>query len=352
MFRPLEDVAAAAARAGVSPAAIELCWTSEIVDLHIDTFIPPRLWGHDPLVERGRWPFGRHFFTHLDVPRMRRGGLTAAMWSITTNPWRQARWPQFLANVQRMQALVARSAGQLAFARTRSEYDAVRARGAHAVLLSVQGGNALDGGQVAEVPDGLLTRVTLVHLTNSGLGTTSSPGAKLRRRRGLTDAGRALIEQLNAARVWVDLAHIHPDGFWDALEVHATDRPPIVTHTGVDGVRPHWRNLDDRQIRAIADRGGVVGIMAHLPFLAARNQGRDGRMLVAHMQHVIDVAGEDAVALGTDYDGAISPPADLASGDVGYPRLVQHMLDAGWHERRIRKVLGLNYLRSWGDLRP
>jgi membrane dipeptidase len=283
---------------------------------------------------------------------MRRGGLTAAMWSITTNPWRVRRWPRLLANIELMRGLVERSGGLLAFARTRAEYDAVRARGAHAVLLSVQGGNALDGGQPADVPGDLITRVTLVHLTNSRLGATSSPGSRLRRQKGLTDAGRTLVQQLNAARVFVDLAHIHPDGFWQALEVHATDRPPIVTHTGVDGVRPHWRNLSDDQIRAIAERGGVVGIMAHLPFLAARGQGTDGRLLVAHMQHVIDVAGEGAVALGTDYDGAISPPLDLVSGDTAYPRLVQHMLDAGWPEARVRNALGLNFLRCWRDLRP
>lgn len=352
MFRPTEDVATLAQAAGVTPRAVELCLDAEIVDLHIDTFIPPRLFGYDPLTEGTPWPFGRNFFAHLDVPRMRRGGLSAAMWSITTNPFRFRRWPRFLANVELMRTLVERSGGLLAFARTRAEYDAVRARGAHAVLLSVQGGNALDGGTPAQVPDRLLTRVTLVHLTNSRLGTTSSPGSALRRRRGLTEAGRTLVQQLNAERVFVDLAHIHPEGFWDALDAHDPGLPPIVTHTGVDGVKPHWRNLDDAQVRAIAERGGVVGIMAHLGFLRPKGQPDDGRLVVAHMQHVIDVAGEHAVALGTDYDGAITPPRDLTSGDVAYPRLVQHMLDAGWTETRIRNALGLNFLRSWRDLRP
>ena len=149
--------------------------------------------------------------------------------------------------------------------------------------------------------------------------------------KGLTEAGKRLVEQLDAERIFVDLAHIHPDGFWDALDVHDSALPVLVTHTGVDGVCPHWRNLDNAQIRAVAETGGVVGIMAHGGFLRRRGGPRDGAMVVEHMEHVIDVAGEDAVALGTDYDGFISPPKDLRSGD-SYPVLVQHMLDRGWSD--------------------
>ncbi|MCA9546090.1 MAG: membrane dipeptidase, partial [Myxococcales bacterium] len=307
-MRPAETAAQVAQRFQISEAAVQLAWDAELIDLHLDTFIPPRLWGYDVFKEHKGAPLGIPNFGHLDVPRMARAGLSGGMWSITTNParTRAGRWRQYLANVQAMQGLVAASEGQLAFARTLAEYRAVRAKGQHAVLLAVQGGNALDGGAVADSPGGLLTRVTVVHLTDSALGATSSPlrwPKWLRRGRGtgLTPAGEALVEQLNAQRVFVDLAHIHPDGFWRALEVHAPDRPPIVTHTGVDGVHPHWRNLDDAQIKAIADRGGVVGIMVHKGFIGPP---ADLNQVVRHLEHVVQVGGEGAVALGTDYDGA------------------------------------------------
>ena len=74
-------------------------------------------------------------------------------------------------------------------------------------------------------------------------------------------------------------------------------------------------------------------------------------MVLEHMEHAISVIGEDHVAIGTDYDGAITPPADLAGGET-FPRLVQHMLDRGWTTTRIEKVLGANFLRSWRLLRP
>ncbi len=349
------DPRALAERLGISEDATALCHAIEIIDLHLDTFIPVRLWGYD-IFRAHRPPFGGHFFGHLDLPRATEGGLSAGMWSITTNPFRTARGRlrTFRDNLAEFRAMVVNSDGKLAFARTRSEYDAVRATGAHAVMLAIQGGNALEAAPEgpAAVPDRLLTRVTLVHLTNAGYGASSAPVHMLRRDKGLSDHGRRFVEQCNAERVFVDLAHIHRAAFWDAVEVHDASQPLIVTHTGVEGVKPHWRNLDDAQIKAVADSGGVVGVMAQGSFLSRKGGPRDGAMLIEHMEHIIDVGGEDAVALGTDYDGAISPPKDIRSVEEAYPRLVQHMLDRGWREERIRKAMGENFLRCFGELRP
>lgn len=351
----MESSRRVAGRLGISVEAVDLCRDAELVDLHIDTFIPPRLWGYDPLVRHEGGPLGRHFFGHLDLYRLADGGVDGAMWSITTNPLRPARsrWTTFQRNLLRLEALVARSKGHLAIATTASGYRAARARGAHVVLPSIQGGNALDAAPhgVASIPDGRIVRITLVHLTNSRLGTTSAPFSWLQAHKGLTHAGRAFVRQCNQERVFVDLAHIHPQGFWDAVEEHDREQPLIATHTGVDGVRRHWRNLDDDQIRAVAETGGVVGVIFSTAFLRRRGGPVDGRMVVEHLEHIIRVGGEQAAAIGTDYDGAISPPPDLPGGDA-MPRLVQHMLDAGWSDGRIRGVLGENFLASFARLRP
>lgn len=337
----------------VSAEARAIARDAELIDLHLDTFIPPRLWGYDPLSDHPRVWWGRRFFGHSDLPRMDEGEVTGGMWSITTNPFRTAkgRWRTFQKNLARFEAMVEGS-DRLRMVRTAAEYHAARADGLHAVMLAVQGGNAFDAA-----PDGpasvgqRLTRVTLVHLTNAWAGATSSPVSKLRRHRGLTEHGRTQIAQLNDQRVFVDLAHIHPDAFWDAHDAHDASQPLIVTHTGVRGVKPHWRNLDDRQIKAIADSGGVVGVMFHSGFLARKGGPRDGAMVVEHMEHVVNVGGEDAIAIGTDYDGAITPPVDLRSA-ASYPRLVQIMLDRGWPSARIVKALGANFLKSFERLRP
>ncbi len=349
------DHAEVAAQLGIGEHAVALTHEAEFIDLHLDSFIPPRIYGYD-LYTRHEKPLlpGGRFFGHLDVPRMIEGGLSGGMWSITTNPFRRAgsRLRVFRKNLARFRAFVAASKGRLAFARTPAEYRAVRAGGAHAVLLSVQGGNAFEGADAGPgvVPDRLLTRVTMVHLTNACYGASSAPVSKLRRGRGLTEKGRRFVAQLDAERVFVDLAHIHPDGFWDAVEIHDRALPLIVTHSGVDGVCPHWRNLDDSQIKAVADSGGVIGVMFHRGFLCRRGGPTDGRIVVEHLDHLVNVGGEDCVAIGTDYDGAVTPPTDLVSA-AAYPRLVQHLLDAGWSDARVVKCLGGNFLRSWEALK-
>lgn len=346
---PDEEVAR---RAGVSLDAVQLVRDAEVVDLHLESYIPPRLFGYDLGVRHDRhWLRGR-FFGHLDFPRALDGGLTGATWSIATNVARPpgSRWRALQRNVAGLCAALEATGGRMKVVRSTAEYRAARADGAHAALIGVQGGNAY---QASPGPAALedVVRVTLLHLTDSRYGRTSSP-LSLRAQGGLSASGRELVEQLNEARIFVDLAHIDRAGFWDAVDVHDRRLPLLDTHTGVSGVKDHWRNLDDAQVRAIADRGGVVGIMFDVRFLRAAGMENDGRMVIAHMNHVVDIAGEEAVAIGSDYDGAILPPEDLRDGFAGYYRLVQHMLDDGWPERRIRRALGLNFLACFERLRP
>ena len=151
------------------------------------------------------------------------------MWSITTTPARRAaaRWRVFLRNLAALRALIARSRGRLAEVRTAAGYRAARARGAHACLLAIQGLNAVEAAPegVLSLPDDGVVRATLVHLTDAVYGATSSPLGAGRRDKDLTAAGREAIAQLNARRIFVDLAHIHERGFWGAVAVHDRSQP-------------------------------------------------------------------------------------------------------------------------------
>ena len=329
--------ATVAAEVGVSLEAVELVRDAEVIDLHIESYIPPRLWGYD-LARRhdGHWLGGR-FFGHLDFPRALDGGLTGGMWSISTNIARGAegRWRALRANLTGLRDAL-EATGRIQIVRDHAEWEEARAAGMHGAMLSVQGGNALEAGpDLSELED--LVRVTLIHLSSSVYGATSSPAAFLGRHPGLSRAGKELVERLDAARIFVDLAHVSRPGFWDAVDAHDRRSPLIVTHTGVTGVKEHWRNIDDDQIRAVVDTGGVVGIMFEPRFLRARGMPNDASMVLAHLEHVIRVGGEEAAALGSDYDGAITPPPDLRDGYTGYFRLVHRMLEAGWSEGRIRR---------------
>jgi membrane dipeptidase len=349
------DAHAMATRAGVSEEAVGLLEDTDVIDLHLETYIPPRLFGYDLFKRHRLGPFAGRFFGHLDFPRVLDSRLTGAMWSIATNVarTRRGKLDAIRTNVDSLGQLVSRTNDQFRIVRTHSEYEQARQQGAHGVLLAVQGGNAFEEAAdgVDCIPGRLITRVTLVHLSNSVYGATSSP-LGLRLDAGLTPRGRDLIAQLNSSRTFVDLAHISRQGFWEAVDAHDSTQPLLVTHTGVDGVRPSWRNIDDEQIRAVADTGGVIGIIFHSGFLRRPGGPRDGHMVIEHLEHVIRIGGERAVAVGSDYDGLILPPRDLRDGALAYVRLVQYMLDLGWPDTRIRAVLGQNFLAAFRGLRP
>lgn len=338
---------------GVPREAVELAWSAEIVDLHVESFIPARLYRYDLHRRHSHlFPLGGFLFGHLDLPRVLGGGLTGAMWSIATNITRSSsrRSGVLAENVADLRRTLEKSP-HVGIARTHADWARLRAEGKHAALVTVQGGNAFESpklrGGSFENPEGLVTRVTVVHLSSSVLGATSSP-ARGRGDAGLSDLGREFVRWLDAERIFVDLAHASPKSFWDAVEVHDRSRPLIVTHTGISEVRPMWRNIDARQVKAVADSGGVVGIIFHRGFLGPG----DGRRVIDHVEAAIAAGGEDCAALGSDYDGFIVPPADLRDGGAGFYRLVAYMLERKWNETRIRKVLGANFVQSFARLRP
>ena len=335
---------------GVSVDAVELYQTSDVFDLHLDSFIWTRIFGTRLAERHGRSWTGRRFRGQVDLPRAVDGGLTGGIWSVTTNPFRPAatRRDAFAKNLPRLRAEL-EADPRVEVVTTVAEYRSARKRGCHGAFLGIQGGNAVSSSpsDLDLAIDGGVVRVTLVHLTTSNIGTTSAPGPK-RGAPPLSEFGRHFIEQLDAARVLVDLAHISTAGFWAAVDAHDPSLPLIVTHTGVDGVWPHWRNLDDDQIRAVADSGGCIGVMMQESFLGKRPTS--AATVIDHISHIIEVGGEGAPAIGTDFDGMVTPPADI-SRHAHFPRLVEEMRRRRWTEDRIRAVLGLNALRTLESIR-
>jgi membrane dipeptidase len=322
-----------------------------VVDLHVETFVWTRILGYDLAAAHGPGPTAARYLGQADLPRLAAAGLSGVVLSIATNPARRpgTRTAALLANVDRLRAMASSSATVVGDA---AGYGLARDAGELGVFLAVQGGNAFDSaGDVRLLPDGALLRVTLMHLTDSALGATSSPLGRRRGRGGLTAAGRAMVEVLNERRILVDLAHASRPTFFDVLDVHDRELPPVVTHTGVSGVHRSWRNLDDDQIRAIADRGGVIGIMYHRGFLGRPARRVGAEAIVRHLEHAIAVGGEAVAALGSDWDGMIVTPRDMPTA-LELPVLADHMLARGWPEDRIRRVLGTNALRLIAAIRP
>jgi len=229
--------------------------------------------------------------------------------------------------------------------RDRKGHDDARAGGRHACWLAIQGGNALGRVQDLDlIPDGLVSRITLVHLSHSHVGGSSNPLGGIAGGRGLTGFGRDLVRAMDERRILVDLAHISGAGFRDVLDVHDPSQPVIVSHTGVRGVHDSWRNVSDAQIKAVAETGGVIGIIAHAYALGPVTRPVAASAMVDHMQHAIRVAGDEHVALGCDWDGFIVTPHDMRTVSE-LPVLVQHMLERGFSPERIGRILSGNALR-------
>ncbi|MBW2524622.1 MAG: membrane dipeptidase [Deltaproteobacteria bacterium] len=338
---------------GICSEAVEIYLASDVIDLHIDAFIWHRVFGYDLRKRHGLGLFGRRYYGHVDFPRALEAQLTGAIWVITTNPGRTARGrlATFRRNQAELQRLFASVDDQLCLVRNVAEYRTARQAGKHGAFVGIQGGNALDADLDAldAIEEDLIVRITLVHLSSSRIGTTSSP-LSMGRDQGLTDFGRAYVQRLNEKKIFVDLAHINRRGFFDAVEVHDRSQPLMVTHTGISGVYEHWRNLDDEQLRAIADTGGTIGVMFHADFLGPGDRGHHGSAIVDHLEHVVKTVGDDYASLGSDWDGAITTQRDIPTC-LELPRLVQLMLDRGWSPDRIRKILGGNFLRVVEQLR-
>lgn len=338
---------------GVSREAVEIYQQADVLDLHLDSFIWTRIFGYNLRRKHGLGPTRGHFLSQVDFPRALEGGLTGATWVITTNPLRRRRRrPEvFLENLRRLQGILESRPQSMRVVRNVAEYRRARAEGLHGAFIGIQGGNALDrdADTLDLIPDDLVLRVTLVHLSNSSLGRTSAPswggGGD-----GLTPLGVEMVHRLDAKRIFVDLAHIHRRGFFDAVEAHDPSHPLIVTHTGVSGVHEHWRNLDDDQLRAIADTGGTIGVMYQSSFLGDPWWRGRAESVVRHLAHIVDTVGEDHASLGSDWDGAINPPTDLKT-PIELPRVVDLMLQRGWKAERIHKILGGNFLRAVESLR-
>jgi membrane dipeptidase len=334
----------------ISAAAVELFAACEVVDIHTESFVWTRLTRYDLTRRHGPGLLQARFARQADLTRMREVGMAGAVFSVATNPLRPAsrRTDTLLANLDRLRGMLAGAATVVGGS---ASWRRARAGGRLGCFLAVQGGNAIGRlADVARLPDDLV-RVTLLHLTDSSLGATSSPLGLRRRRTGLTPFGRELIPALEERAILVDLAHVSRPGFWDAVDAHDRGRPVVVSHTGLAGVHPSWRNLDDDQVRAVAGSGGVVGVMYHRSFLGRPARTVGAEAIVRHLEHAIAVGGEEVAALGSDWDGTIVTPRDMPTVSE-LPVLVEHMLRRGWGAERVGRVLGGNWLRVVEAVRP
>jgi membrane dipeptidase len=165
---------------------------------------------------------------------------------------------------------------------------------------------------------------------------------------GLTPVGHDLVRVCNQLGIMIDLSHLNEPGFWDVANLSTA--PLVASHSGVHALCASPRNLTDRQLDAIKESGGLVGVNFHVGFLRADGQANADTPLaeiVRHINYMVERIGIEHVALGSDFDGA-RMPAEL--GDVaGLPKLMARFREHGYDETALRKIAFENWVRVLGQ---
>ena len=313
-----------------------------VVDLHNDALTKLTHQPYDFTRRHAPATFYHPLRMDLDVPRIRAGGIHA-LGCLLFAGFHVSRQRRFWRQLECARRLAAGHPEVLALARTADDIRAARAAGRVALFLGVEGSYAIDDlpdldKGIERLVEGGVRFLGPLWERDSAAGTSCRTDGK--RDTGLTDRGRALVRACNDAGILLDVAHASKKTFWDLHETSAT--PVFSSHSGAAGVHPHARNLDDDQIRAVAGRGGIVGVIFVSPYLGGPfcDLGR----VADHVEHVAKVGGEDCVALGSDFDGFMILPRGLRDA-ADLPRLTELLWRRGWREPQLGKFLGGNALR-------
>lgn len=306
-----------------------------VVDLHSDTILD--------VASGARDITGRTASGHIDLPRLRDGGVDVQVFALFVHPrYAGGGFPRVSELLDAFDRLEARSP-RLGRATTVAEVEQAVRTDRLAVVLAVENGTAIDGR--LEHLDGLHARgVRMMSLTWNNSNDLAD-GAVEEIRGGLTPLGRDVVMRMQELGMVIDVSHLSERSFWDVVE--ATTGPLVATHSNAAALTPHRRNLSDAQLAALAARSGIVGVN----FYPAFTGGAALTHVLAHVDYLVDAMGPDHVALGSDFDGFSQTVQDLE--DVSrLPNLTAGLLERGHPPEAVRGILGGNALRVfrqvWG----
>ncbi len=326
----------------VSPDVAAFHREALVIDLHNDVLTKLSHVSYDFTRRHGHAAFWNPARLDLDLPRIREGGIDA-LGCLLFAGFRVNAAGRFWRQLDRARALCAAHAGDLALTDTTAGLRAARAAGRVSLFLGVEGSYVVD-----QDSDANLDRLSAAGVRFLGplWERDSACGTSCRSRndRGLSTVGRDLVGACNQRGISLDVAHASRKTFWDIAAT--SERAVFSSHSGADAVTPHARNLDDAQIREIARRGGIVGVI----FVSSYLGGAFAALarVADHIEHVACIGGEDCVALGSDFDGFM-PLARGMRDAADLPRLTQLLWDRGWKPSALRKLLGENALRFFDE---
>ena len=212
------------------------------------------------------------------------------------------------------------------------------------ILLSIEGGEIFEGS-VERVREFYGRGVRMAALTWNNENEIASP-AKGGSKEHIKSAGWDILREMAALRIAADTSHLNEQGFWDLIDRHS--QPPMASHSCAKALCDHFRNLTDAQIRAMAERGGWIGVNFYPCFLTG-SEHASVRDIADHIDHMCQLGAAKHVGFGSDFDGIECTPADCQSpADV--PRILGELRRRGYDEDAIADIAGRNFLRYYERL--
>src|SRR6266480_2721657 len=364
----------------ISEKARKLHFSSIVVDTH------------DATTQRfldGKFDLGTRSATgSIDIPRMREGNLSAIFFSIwmpskVTGPEAVDR---ALVQIDAVREQVRKHSNDMVLATTAAEVREARKQGKIAALIGVEGGHMINAN-LGVLRSYAALGVRYMTLTHSGNHEWADSSTDKPVHNGLTDFGKDVVREMNRLGVIVDISHVSDKTFYDALEV--SKAPLFASHSSCRAICDAPRNMTDQMIKDLAAKGGVVQINYHVGFLSQEfrdaekadpeinkaistevtkrcgdnegcqliegdrltreyvEQGKLPRVefgkIIEHIDHAVKVAGVDHVGLGSDFDGANMPYG--MEDATKLPKITEALLQKGYSEGDVRKILGENTLR-------
>ncbi len=327
---------------------------------------------------------------HIDIPRMREGGMNAIFFSI----WIDGRImgppavQKALDQIDAVHENVRRFSKDMVFARTAADVRRAHAQGKIAALMGVEGGHMIgnDIRMVRVFGDLGVRYMTLSHFYNDEWADSSTDKPA---HNGLTDYGKEIVREMNRQGIMVDISHVSDKTFYDALEI--SKAPLIASHSSCRALCDHVRDMSDEMIKALAAKGGVIQINYEKSFIdqdyknaydkatggagvvgalsqaikecgddqectaraaiaLERKMTEEGKLphvswerIVDHIDHAVKLVGAEHVGLGSDFDGASMPEGMEDCSKL--PKITEALLHKSYSDRDIRNILGENTLR-------
>lgn len=280
---------------------------------------------------------------HIDLPRLREGGVTAQVFAcfVPVDQYRRGAARHALQRLDQLHQALERYPDQLLLATGADDIRRAKAEGKVAGILGLEGVEPLEGS-LALLRCFYRLGVRVVGLTWNFRNEAADGVFEGGQARGLSDFGVQLVAECNRLGMLIDVSHLAPPGVEDVLRI--SRQPVIASHSNAAALCDDSRNLTDAQIRAIASHGGLVGVTFVTSFLVKPARAATIAHVLDHIDHLLRVAGPDHVMIGSDFDGIEATPRGLENASR-YSALTAGMLARGHDEQTVRHVLGLNFLR-------